>query len=1332
MHAHSNADVDAIDALQERHIVMSHVTTIARKFARCAGLLASLWGASIVLAHSQETICAKVKIEIKQELTLERQAFDAEMKINNALDGASLTEVDIDVVVMDETGTPVAVSFDPNSTSAKFFIRVASRDKIDDIDGNGSVAPKSTATVNWLLIPAPGAAGVSEAGRKYLVGATLRYKFGAETHTLDVSPDVITVKPLPQLTLDYFLTKDVVADDPLTPAIEPIEPFTLGVRVQNNGAASAKNLKIDSAQPKIIENNQGLLINFRLTGSYVDDAPVQNTLLINFGEIASQKSKMGRWVMETTLAGTFTEFTAKYSHSDELGGALTSLLQATNAHFLIRDIRVDLPGRDMIRDFLALDGEAVRVFESDGLDAPAIDRSAQAQLDTSGGGFRITMPATQGFVYAKMRDPYNGARVLGRVTRSDAKQMLPENVWLSKARNRDTNSWEYWLNVFDANSTGVYSTEFNDPSTAPRPPVVQFVPDRTVREGQQVSFLVEASSPDGRDVTLAAAPLPTGASFAQQPPNPAFPGVTVGVFDWTPTVGQAGNYLIVYTARDGNMVATRSASIRVESSEPPPGPGVPTIEAPGLDVQVPFSRPTLIVRTSSNALDPATSVQFEVYSDEAMTQLVESGQVNKGVTTGAAGTTSFQLANSLNDNSRYWWRARAYDGTSIYSAWVNGRFRVNLFNDAPESFNLTNPAPGAEVSTLLPDLSWTNSSDRDGDALSYTVQVSTDITHTQVVASATGLSGDPSGTTTWQVNNALTNHTTYYWRVVAIDALGAETPTIARTFTVNTGNAAPTDPVVTNPADGGNAIAQPVALTVQNSLDADGDLLTYVFEYDTVSTFDSGNRHTSPQIIQGAGGTTSWEVSGLTENTRYYWRAKAQDGRTESAWVTASFRMNSANDAPPAPTVRNPGNGAWSTTTQPTLEANPVEDPEEGAVRYEFELYQGATSGNIVVSGASPETSFVVPTALADDSAYRWRARAVDMQDAASAWSDFAVLYVSTGPYEDPSIQLMTPASPIKPDVNGTVRTVTINWQGTDNNIEATVALYFSQQRAEFAGDLIVDGLRQPAGTHSGTYIWDVSSLAPGAYYVYGMIYDARGIGRAFAPGAVIIPNPNQTGAVTITPPTVPVTSESGTSVTFKAKLAVAPTTTVTLPVRSSRPTEGLPSTSLLTFTPSNWNTNQTVTVTGQRDCAPDGLQNYQVLVGAAATLDPNYIGINAPPVNLQNLGVDISNTTNVPTLHICRIQVVSSRRVGLLMWEYVLNAELTNSGAAPITSLTANLTTVPGQVQVIEGILQFGMASPSETVRSSDTFTIRSRLPVEELIPVLGLGFRWTVTYTQ
>jgi hypothetical protein len=238
------------------------------------------------------------------------------------------------------------------------------------------------------------------------------------------------------LTLDYFLTRDVEGDDPLTPAIEPTEPFTLGVRVKNNGYAAAKDLKIDSAQPKIVENNQGLLIGFKLLGSTVNDAPAQNTLLVSFGEIAANTSKTARWIMESTLAGRFTEFSARFTHADELGGSLTSLLQATNAHLLIRDVRVDLPGRDAVRDFLALDGDVIRVYETDSADTLVTDRSAAATLATTGtNALRLAMPPTDGFVYVKLPDPYAGQRVLGTVRRSDAKAMLAENAWLSRTRN---------------------------------------------------------------------------------------------------------------------------------------------------------------------------------------------------------------------------------------------------------------------------------------------------------------------------------------------------------------------------------------------------------------------------------------------------------------------------------------------------------------------------------------------------------------------------------------------------------------------------------------------------------------------------------------------------------------------------------------------------------------------------------------------------------------------------------------------------------------------------------------------------------------------------------
>jgi hypothetical protein len=105
---------------------------------------------------------------------------------------------------------------------------------------------------------------------------------------------------------------------------------------------------------------------------------------------------------------------------------------------LIRDVRVDLPGRDLVRDFLSKAGDVTRVFESDGLDAIVTDRSAVATLVANGTMHRLTFPATEGFSYVRLPDPFNGQKVLGTVVRSDAKTLLAENVWLSKTRNPDT------------------------------------------------------------------------------------------------------------------------------------------------------------------------------------------------------------------------------------------------------------------------------------------------------------------------------------------------------------------------------------------------------------------------------------------------------------------------------------------------------------------------------------------------------------------------------------------------------------------------------------------------------------------------------------------------------------------------------------------------------------------------------------------------------------------------------------------------------------------------------------------------------------------------------
>ena len=1284
-------------------------------------------------AHAQETLCARVKIEIKQELTLERQAFDAEMKINNTTDASTIDNVSIQVKVTDENGSPVAVTDNPNDLSAKFYIRLSGKQNIDAIDGSGKVNPKTTAILNWLLIPAPGSAGTSPQGKKYLVGATFKYRFGGEDAVLNLDPDVITVKPLPLLTLDYFLPQEVQGDDPLTPEVEPVLPFTLGVRVKNTGFATAKNLKIDSAQPKIVENHQGLLIGFKLTGSFVNDVAAQNTLLIPFGDVAANTSKMGRWVMETTLSGKFTEFSARFSHSDELGGALTSLLQAANAHALIRDVRVDLPGRDVVRDFLAQDGDVIRVYESDGPDTEVTNRSSVAVFESGGSSngnanYRLNFPATSGFVYVKLPDPFNGRKPLGKVLRSDAKLLAPENVWLSQSRNAQTKKLDYWVNFFDVNSSGAYSSEFTSGGSDPKPPVLQFVADAVVKEGKQVSFIVEATSPDGKLLTLSAAPLPLGATFAQQATDPNHPHLARGVFDWTPPAGSHGQYVITYTASDGTLSATRVAAITVSADTPVPGPETPAIDSPAPGAQVTSLKPLLAVQTSGNAQDPATAVEFELYADQAMTQLMEKTTQDK-----AAGgvATRWNVTQTLADNTNYWWRARASDG-KLFSNWVNARFFVNTFNDPPDMFNLTSPVANGEVSSLSPVLAWTNSVDKDGDAITYSVKVFADAALTQVVAQVADLPADASGSTSWSVTPALHHRGKYYWQVVARDALGAQTTTPARPFTVNTGNTAPGVPLILSPLPGGQSNSASPLLMLQNSVDAEGDALTYVFEIDTVNTFDSSDKKSSGPVAQsGAPGTgsTSWNAGSLVENKRYWWRAKARDASAESGWVVGDFMVNAVNDAPPAPSVKNPGNGAWSPNLQPLLEANPVQDPEGDAVHYQFEVYKDAGLSQKVAEGSSGTPAWQVTSALPDHSTYWWRVRALDPLDAASAWSAPAVLYISSAPYQAPSITLSAPAAPVVPDVvNGGRKQTVLRWEGTDPNIDAGVALFYSPVKSGFAGTLIADGLRQSAGTQSGSYVWDVSNLVSGTYYVYAVISDARGEGKTYAAGALVVPPASQSGAIVVNAGSNLRTGEDGSSASFSVALSRAPVADVVLPLVSSNRFEGIANPASLSFTPQNWATPQTVTVLGQNDCAPDGDQAYSVRAGAAVSLDPDYIGLFAAPVNLVNKdNVDFPNTTTNPKIHICGMTVLSETKVGA-NWEYTLRADLTNGGPA-LSSLSARLTTLPAGVVALRDTLQYGAIGAGETARNANTVQLRSATQITKDTFKLGRGYKWTVT---
>jgi hypothetical protein len=108
-------------------------------------------------------------------------------------------------------------------------------------------------------------------------------------------------------------------------------------------------------------------------------------------------------------------------------------------------------------------------------------------------------------------------------------------------------------------------------------------------------------------------------------------------------------------------------------------------------------------------------------------------------------------------------------------------------------------------------------------------------------------------------------------------------------------------------------------------------------------------------------------------------------------------------------------------------------------------------------------------------------------------------------------------------------------------------------------------------------------------------------------------------GEISVEAPSTLVTSEAGTTATFRVFLNRAPTATVHLPVSSSDETEGKVSSSELVFQPGSWREPQTVTVLGLDDDATDGSQPYRVVLGAASSDDGQYQGIDPADLSAVN-----------------------------------------------------------------------------------------------------------------
>lgn len=108
--------------------------------------------------------------------------------------------------------------------------------------------------------------------------------------------------------------------------------------------------------------------------------------------------------------------------------------------------------------------------------------------------------------------------------------------------------------------------------------------------------------------------------------------------------------------------------------------------------------------------------------------------------------------------------------------------------------------------------------------------------------------------------------------------------------------------------------------------------------------------------------------------------------------------------------------------------------------------------------------------------------------------------------------------------------------------------------------------------------------------------------------------------------------TEVGGTATATVVLTSQPSADVTIAVSSSDTTEGTVSPSSLIFTSANWNTSQTLTVTGVNDAVDDGNVSFSIVLASAVSSDANYNNSNPSDVSVQTLDDDTAGVTLTQT----------------------------------------------------------------------------------------------------
>ncbi len=194
----------------------------------------------------------------------------------------------------------------------------------------------------------------------------------------------------------------------------------------------------------------------------------------------------------------------------------------------------------------------------------------------------------------------------------------------------------------------------------------------------------------------------------------------------------------------------------------------------------------------------------------------------------------------------------------------------------------------------------------------------------------------------------------------------------------------------------------------------------------------------------------------------------------------------------------------------------------------------------------------------------------------------------------------------------------------------------------------------------------------------------------------------NDTASIKITAAANLETTESGGVATFSVALSHSPNATVSLALAASNLNEGTVSPQVLTFTASNWNSAQSVTLTGVDDTVVDGDVAYKISIDPSASQDNNFRVLQVQTVDVVNRDNDAPAAAqpNAPD--------------GLIVTAAANLTTTESGGRASFTLQLARAPTAPVKILLRSSNLKEGLVAPSSMIFDATNWDIAQTVNIQ------------------